>query len=61
MVTNIMTTKTKKKRRIFRMAKEINEMFENARRPDQTELAKEAAEFERMMLKRKSERSQKGA
>lgn len=52
---------TKKKRRIFRMAKEINEMFRNARRPDQTELAKEASEFEQMMLKRRSKRSPKGA
>ena len=40
-------------RRIFRMAKEINEMFKNARRPDQAELEKEAAEFERMMLERR--------
>lgn len=59
MVIDIMTTK--KKRRIFRMAKEINEMFRNARRPDQTELAKEASEFEQMMLKRRSKRSPKGA
>ncbi len=59
MVINIMATK--KKRRIFRMAREINAMFKNARRPDQAELAKEAAEFERMMLARRAERSSKGA